>query len=140
VDHVAVVHEATDLRHDRHRERIPLGHHLTGLDARAVLDRQACTVLEAIALALATDVVDQDELALAIHDHPVIFTLHDVDVVELDGALVAGLEARLLRPDLTDATDVERTHRQLRTGLADRLRGDHTDRLADVHHVTASEV
>jgi hypothetical protein len=35
---------------------------------------------------------------------------------------------------------VEGTHRQLRARLADRLRGDHADRLADVDQRTAAEV
>ena len=47
---------------------------------------------------------------------------------------------RLLRAELTDATDVERTHRELRARLADRLGGDDADRLADVDHVAAREV
>ena len=42
--------------------------------------------------------------------------------------------------DLADATDVERTHRELRARLADRLRGDDADRLADVDHVPARQV
>ena len=70
----------------------------------------------------------------------VALLLDDLDVLELDRAFVARLERRLLGADLADAADVERTHRQLRAGLADRLRGDDADRLADVDHVTASEV
>ena len=38
------------------------------------------------------------------------------------------------------ATDVERTHRELRARLADRLRGDDADRLADVDRAAAREV
>ena len=38
------------------------------------------------------------------------------------------------------ATDVERAHRELRARLADRLRGDDADRLADVDLVAAGEV
>ena len=66
--------------------------------------------------------------------------LDELDVVELDRALVARLERALLGTNLTDATDVERTHRELRTRLTDRLRRDDADRLADVDHVAASEV
>ena len=61
-------------------------------------------------------------------------------LLSLTGALVARLERALLGTDLTDATDVERTHRQLRAGLTNRLRRDHADRLADVDHVASSEV
>ena len=35
---------------------------------------------------------------------------------------------------------MERPHRQLRAGLADRLGGDDADRLADVDHVPAGQV
>jgi hypothetical protein len=38
------------------------------------------------------------------------------------------------------ATDVERTHRQLRARLADRLGRDHADRLAQVDAMTAGQV
>ena len=38
------------------------------------------------------------------------------------------------------AADVERPHRQLRARLADRLRGDHADRLAQVHHLAGRQV
>jgi hypothetical protein len=37
-------------------------------------------------------------------------------------------------------TDVEGAHRQLRARLADRLRGDHADRLADVDQAAAAQV
>src|SRR5262249_51411795 len=91
-------------------------------------------------LALATDLVDNDELALSRHHDPVVLLLDQLHRVEADRALVARFDRRLLGADLTDATDVERTHRELRARLADRLRRDNTDRFADVHHVTASEV
>ena len=58
----------------------------------AVLDHQARAVLQAVALALATDLVDEDELALAVHHDRVVLALDELDVVEPDGALVAGLE------------------------------------------------
>src|SRR5437763_1546713 len=38
------------------------------------------------------------------------------------------------------ATDVERPHRELRARLADRLRGDHTDRFADVDEMPAAQI
>ena len=55
------------------------------------------------------------------------------------GALLARLEERL-RAALRDAADVEGPHRQLRAGLADRLRGDDADRLAGVHLGAAGEI
>ena len=65
----------------------------------------------------------------------------EVGVADADEAFVARLERALL--DLAArgrTTDVERTHRELRTGLADRLAGDDADRLADVDLVATGEV
>ena len=38
------------------------------------------------------------------------------------------------------ATDVERTHRQLRAGLADGLRGDDADRFAELHELAGRQI
>ena len=136
VDDVAVLHVAGDLGDDRHRERIPLGQQLAALDARAVLDHQARAVLQAVALALATDLVDERPSRPGGSSPPsgpcflTSWTLLSRTVPSLRAS-----SERLLGTNLTDATDVERTHRQLRTGLTDRLRRDDADRLADVDHV-----
>src|SRR6185437_4180732 len=53
-------------------------------------------------------------------------------VPDLDAAGGCGSRCR--------ATDVEGAHRQLRARLADRLRGDHADRLADVDQPAPREV
>ena len=39
-----------------------------------------------------------------------------------------------------DPSRVERPHGELRAGLADRLRGDDADGLADVDHATGCEI
>src|SRR5690606_10959825 len=79
------------------------------------------------------------ELALAIHHHPPVALLDPIGVLELDRTVGPRLERRLRRADLADTADVERTHRELRTRLADGLRRDDADRLAHVHHVAARE-
>ena len=57
----------------------------------------------------------------------------------LDGAvLTCFVFRRLFKTRRT--TDVERTHRQLRSGLANRLRGDNADRFADLNRTTSCEV
>src|SRR5262249_45215123 len=119
VDDVAVLHVATDLSDDRHRERVPLSHELAALDALAVLDLEACTVLQAVALTLTPNLVDENELTLAVHYHRVVLLLHQLDAVEADRAVVARFERGLLGANLTDTTDVERTHRELRARLTD---------------------
>ena len=99
-------------------------------------------VHEAVMLALAAGVVDDDELAVAVHDADGAVALRgEVRVADADEAFVARLERALL--DLAArrrATDVERAHRELRARLADRLAGDDADRLADVDLVAAREV
>ena len=70
-----------------------------------------------------------------------VAALRENRVAQANEALGARLERALL--DLAarrSATDVERTHRELRSRLADRLGGDDADRLADVDAVTASEI
>ena len=49
------------------------------------------------------------------------------------------LDERLV-DDVRRAADVERTHRELRAGLTDRLGGDDADRLADVDRRTAGKI
>ena len=67
-DEVAVLHDAADLGEDRRRERIPLRDDLARRDALAVLDLEHRAVHQAVMLALATGVVHDHELAVAIHD------------------------------------------------------------------------
>src|SRR5262249_11256608 len=59
---------------------------------------------------------------------------------QLEESLVARLERRLLGPPARGTADVERPHRQLRTGLADRLCRDDPDGLADVHVVPTGQI
>ena len=74
-------------------------------------------------LALAAGVVDDDELAVAVHDDAVPSRfLATFAFADADDAFGARLERALL--DLAArrrATDVERAHRELRARLADRL-------------------
>ena len=64
----------------------------------------------------------------------------DLQALEPDGAGVARFERRLLGDARRRAADVERPHRQLRAGLADRLRRDDADRLAELDHLAGGEV
>src|SRR5690606_24421225 len=73
-----------------------------------------------------------DEQAVAVLDH--------VPVVDLDLGVVGRLDRGLLGAALGRAADVERAHRELGTRLADRLRGDDADGLADVDARAAREV
>src|SRR3546814_10958731 len=79
-----------------------------------------------------SDVCSSDLTATALVDD----RLH---VAIFDRAVGDRLQVRLL-VDLRRAADVEGPHRELRARLADRLGGDHADRLADVHRRAASKV
>ena len=70
-----------------------------------------------------------------------------VDVADLglalgDAGLEQLLDTRQTGGDVQagDAAGVERPHRQLRAGLADRLGGDDADRLAGADHLAGGEV
>src|SRR4051794_146735 len=60
-------------------------------------------------------------------------------LAELDGAVDWRLEVRLL-VELGRTADVEGPHRQLGARLADRLGGNDSDRLADVHRSAAGKI
>ena len=87
-------------------------------------------------------------MAVAVHDDEVVgrrrpsplVALDHREVVEAHDALVLGVEHRLFRHPRRRAADVERAHRQLRAGLADRLRGDDADRQAEFDHLAGGQV
>ena len=93
-------------------------------------------------LALATRVVDDHDLAVAIHDaDALVATLGEARVADADDAFGPRFERTLL--DLATrrgSTDVEGPHRELGARLADALGRDDADGLADVHLVAAGEV
>ena len=129
------------LGEDRERVRIPLDQHLALLDRLAFLHLEARAVDDRIALAVAALGVLDDERAVAVHDHQVaVLRLDDLQALEPDRAGVARLERGLLGDARRRAADVERPHRQLRAGLADRLRRDDADRLAELDHLAGGQV
>ena len=105
-----------------------------GADLGAVLDLQARAVEDLVLLDRARRLLvhrsieagagDHDDLALAVLDR--------ADVLELDGPALRRDRLRALRHARGRAADVERAQRQLRSRLADRLRGDDADGLADL--------
>ena len=64
----------------------------------------------------------------------------DAQFVVTDDAVVLGLDLRLLEHLRRRTTDVERAHGQLRAGLADGLRGDDADGLAELHERAGGQV
>ena len=122
------------------RMRIPLGNRLAGLDCGAILDVDDRAVRHLVALAFA---------AVRIHDDnsperdtatrwPAVRDC--LQVVELERAGRLDLHVVDRRRTRRRTTDVERTHRQLRTRLTDRLRGNDADRFADVDEMAARQI
>src|SRR5437867_1387242 len=146
LEDVAELHHARRFGEDRDGVRVPLGDHLSALHLLAVALLELGPVHQRIALTLALavrlGVVDDRDLAVALahHDQVAVLALDRRQLDELDEALVARLERGLLGAPAGRAADVERPHGQLRARLADRLRGDDADRLAQVHHVAARQV
>src|SRR6185437_6451984 len=141
IDEVDVAHPARHFGDDRMGMRIPGRNGLSRLDFGAVLDRDVGAIRHLVALALAAIRVDQADFARTRHrDQVALRMLHGLEVVELQRAL--GLDGHVVHRGGTRSrsTDVEGPHGQLRAGLADRLRGDHADRFADVDEVSAREI
>src|SRR5262249_10890569 len=129
------------LGEDRERVRIPLDQHLALLDLLPFLHLQPRAVDDRITLAVAPLLILHDERSAAVHhDQSAVFRLDDGHALEADGAGIARLERRLRADPRRGAADVERAHRQLRARLADRLRGDDPDCLAELDQLSGGEV
>src|SRR5262249_40309161 len=145
VEDVAELHHAAGLGEDRNGVRIPLRHHLARLHLLAVALLELGAVDHGIALALALPVglrvVDDRDLAVAVHDHEVaVLALHGDQVDELEETLVAHLEARLLVAPAGGAPGVARALRERWVRLPQRLGRDYADGLAEVGLVATGQV
>ncbi len=144
VDDVLELHRARLLGEDREGVRIPLDQHLALFDLLAVLHPQARAVDHLVALAVAPLRVLHDQRCPCGSSRPAApdgaLRLDDLQVVEPHRAGVPRIERRLVGNARRRAADVERAHRQLRAGLADRLRGDDADREAQFHQLAGREV
>src|SRR5262249_31566869 len=132
VDEVIELHEARHLGDDGVSMRIPGRADLARLDHVAFLDVDDRTIGNLVPLALATEVIDHADLTRTRHRHQVpLLVLHRLNMVEADQALVANLDAAGRSGSGRGTTDVEGTHRKLRTRLTDRLRGNNANSLTD---------
>src|SRR5690606_7416924 len=134
-------HEAGHLGDDRVSVWVPLGHDLTSLNLITGLDAQLSTVGQLVPLTLTTMAVGNGQRGRTGHHHQVaVRLLNGLQVVQTDGATVFHVNAVHRGSPGGRTTDVERTHRQLGTGLTDRLSGDNTDGLTHVHQVATGQV
>ena len=139
-DDVAERDLAADLGQDRRGERIPLDELLAGNDLLAVGDLDRRAVDDRVALLLATLVVHDRDLAVAVDDDEVpVLALDGRHVQEPHRARVLRRVLGLLRDARRRSAVVERPHRELRARLADRLRRDDADGLADLDHLARRE-
>src|SRR6202042_617793 len=113
--------------------RIPLDHHFSLLYLIAVIDFQLRAINYRVALAFAVLLVDHGDRALAVHHHQISgLRLNRLQSDEAHRAVVLGIQPRLLRHPRSRASNVECTHGELRSGLADRLRRDDAGGFAEL--------
>ena len=110
-------------------------------DSLALGDIELGAVGNAVARALPARLVAKHNLEVAAHHHRRAGAVaHHILVFDLHRCVERRFDARLLRAALGRAADVEGTHGELRAGLADRLRRDDADRLADIGKGAAREI
>ena len=109
--------------------------------AIAVADGDDGAVRNLVTLALAAELVDHAQFAGTRYRDPVaLLVVHGLEVVQARRALALHFHGVRGSRSRRRATDVERTHRQLRAGFADGLRGDDADRFTHVDAMTTREV
>src|SRR5262249_33101259 len=125
------------LREDGEGKRIPRHEHVILFDLLLILDVDLATVDDIVVSDLAAAVVDESDLGLTTERNEFTRTvLNDLHVrTEFHGTVhCSGVLGLLLEACRT--THVERTHRELRSRLTDRLSGDNADSLTDLDRVT----
>ena len=140
LDQILEPDRAFDFGQNRPGVRIPLGDALAALDHVAFVDMHARAVLNAVGRTLgAVGVGDRNHHVADHRDQMTFAVLGDRLVLDRHLAVEIRLDERLL-VDLRRAADVERAHRQLGAGFADRLRRDDADRFAVVDRRAAGEI
>src|SRR6266700_238405 len=120
--------------------RIPFRDALAALEHVAFVDVHARAVLNAVGRTLgAVGVGDRNDHVADHRDQMTFAVLGDGLVLDRHLAVEVRFDERLL-VDLRRAADVERAHRQLRAGFADRLCRDDADRLTMVDRRAAGQI
>ena len=118
---------------------------LARLDLLAVGDEDGRAVRHLVLLELAALGVDDGDFAVALQGGEALVAfgigdLHRIDVAVLDHAAASGLDVIFDQASGGDAAGVERAHGELRSRLADRLRGDDADRQAFLDDLVGAHV
>ena len=140
--HINPLNAACKLAQDRNSERIPLCDKRPCLDLLAALNTETGSVHERMALALtAISLINDKNVALAAHHYGrAITTSRNTHALELNLAAIARLKRGRLCTTKRRSSDVERSHGELGSRLSDRLGGNYSDRLSDVHKMPSGEV
>src|SRR6185436_12276428 len=134
-------HDARLLGENRRVERVPLEELAARIDLDAVAYVERGAVRRRVALTrLAVRTLDLHLALVADHDQLAAHALDRLQIAEDDLARSLRLDLRLLDDASGHAADVERTERELRAGLADRLRRDDARGLAQVDHAAGRQV
>ena len=121
--------------------RIPVRDRLARRDDIGIVHRDGGAVRNLVALTLAAELIHHAQFTGARHrDQMPFLVAHRLDVVQANRALALDLNAVGRCRSRSRAADVEGAHGELRARLADRLRRDDADRLADVDAMPAAQI
>ena len=120
-DQVLVADLAARLGENRNAVRVPFADDLAGLHHFVLGHAEHGAGRHFVLLDLAALLVDERDFAVA-REHDLLAGVvgHDLQAGRLGDAALLGLDVALFDVVLADAADVERPHRELRAGLADR--------------------
>ena len=128
-------------RENRERVGVPLDHGLAERDRLPVFDLQPRAVYNVVAFLLAALFIHHGDESGAVHGHNgFLAALHDFQIDEFHEAVVPGLDLRLFGDSSRRSANVERAHGELRSRLADGLRGDDADGFAHFHEAAGGQV
>ena len=138
---VLELHGSADFGKDREGVRIPLDQNIAERNLLTIFDLHLAAVHDGVAFLFAALLVHHGDRTVAVHRHQVAFLRADRDQVhEAHRAVVLGIEARLLADSRSRTADVEGTHGELRSRLADGLRRDNSRSLAQLDQSARSQV
>src|SRR5580704_13488526 len=140
-DHIPEFHFTGPFRQDRHVVRIPLNEGVTLLHRLTVADGDHRTDNDIVAFELPAILrVYRHRTVLIQHNKVTVYGLNNPKIVEVHVTVVLRFDNRLLKKLSSGSTNVECTHRQLSTGLADALCSDDANRLTELHHPAGRQV
>src|ERR1019366_6108022 len=138
---VLELHRPANFGQDGESVRVPLDQDIAQADLLPVFHFDLGAVNHGVAFFFAALFVQDGDGAVAVHHHQVAFLgAHGHQVDEAHSAVVLGIEARLFADSRSRTADVEGTHGELGSRLADGLRHDHARGLAQLDQAAGSQV